>query len=273
MKKWKITSLYYGEITGAKSFITPGFDSDVVMAAPYIGYLLRNGDEIILVDNGIHESNIVDGKAWGGLPAIGGNKHVIDALEKEGLKTSDIDKVMYTHLHNDHAGGALLFKDTPAYFQKDEYDNLLNQIPTQKIRSDYDARTPGDIARLTDVYMIDGDYTMPNGLEIYKTPGHTKGGMVIVVPTEKGRYVLTGDMPHYSYCMFPLMDKVQRLDGSYVNITPMTQHLPYMFNSVIYDHWEALDSFNLIKTVAEKYEPEYFLTGHDPWVVVRKNFG
>ncbi|NLW78269.1 MAG: N-acyl homoserine lactonase family protein [Ruminococcaceae bacterium] len=273
MKPWKITSLYYGEITGAKSFITPGIDSDVTIASPYIGFLLQNGEENILVDNGIHESNIVDGKAWGGLPAKGGNRYVLDALAKEGLKPSDIHKVLYTHLHNDHAGGALLFKDTPSYFQLDEYKNLQNQLPSQKIRSDYDPRTPGDVAQLSDVYLIDGDFFMPNGLELYKTPGHTLGSMVIVVPTEKGRYVITGDMPHYSYSLFPLLDEMQLLDGSRTAITPMPQYLPFMFNTVIYDHWAAFASFNRIKALAEKFEPEYFLTGHDPWVIVRHTFG
>ena len=273
MKKWKITSLFLGSLNVPKSVVTPGFDTDLVMESPYIGYLLQNGEENILVDTGIHEDNIVDGKAWAGFPAKGGNQYVIDELAKEGLKTTDINRVIYTHLHNDHAGGALLFKDTPTYFQRDEYANLLNQLPSQKIRNDYDKRTPGDMARLTDIYMINGNLILGNGLELYKTPGHSLGSMIIVVPTEKGRYVLTGDMPHLSFSLFPMMDRIQLLDGSFADITPMPQHMPFMCNSVIYDHWAAYDSFNLIKSMAEEFKPGYMLTGHDPWVIVEHKFG
>lgn len=273
MKKWKITSLLFGTLKVPKSIVTPGIDTDLVMESPYIGYLLQNGDENILVDTGIHEDNIVDGKAWAGFCAKGGNQYVIDALAKEGLKPSDIDKVIYTHLHNDHAGGALLFKDTPTYFQRDEYANLLNQLPSQKVRSDYDKRTPADIAELTNVFMINGNLVLGNGLELYKTPGHSLGSMIVVVPTEKGRYVLTGDMPHLSFSLFPMMDTIQLLDGSFAKITPMPQYLPFMCNSVIYDHWAAFDSFYLIKSLAEEFKPKYMLTGHDPWVIVEHKFG
>ncbi len=96
---------------------------------------------------------------------------------------------------------------------------------------------------------------------------------MIVVPTAKGRYVLTGDMPHYTYSLFPLMDKMQMLDGIFIDITPMPSNLPFFFNSIIYDHWAAYDSFNKVKYLAEKFEPEYFITGHDPRVIVRHNFG
>ncbi len=273
MKKWKITSLFFGSLNVPKCLATPGVDTDLVFESPYIGYLLQNGEENILVDTGIHQDNIVDGKAWGGFTAKGGNQFVIDTLAEEGLEPSDIHKVIYTHLHNDHAGGALLFKDTPTYFQRDEYANLLNQLPSQKIRSDYDKRTPGDLAQLTNVFLVNGNIIMGNGLELYKTPGHSLGHMSIVVPTEKGRYVITGDMPHLSLSLFPMMDSIQMLDGSFVKITPMPQHLPFMFNSMIYDHWAAFDSFNLIKSLAEEFKPKYMLTGHDPWVIVEHKFG
>ena len=44
----------------------------------------------------------------------------LEALEREGLTPKDIDTVLYTHLHNDHAGCALLFPEAKTYFQKDE---------------------------------------------------------------------------------------------------------------------------------------------------------
>ena len=37
---------------------------------------------------------------------------------------------------------------------------MINPLPSQKIRTDYDPRTPGDIAGLKHIQMIDGDFDM-----------------------------------------------------------------------------------------------------------------
>ena len=59
-----------------------------------------------------------------------------------------------------------------------------------------------------------------DGLELYLTPGHSRGGQTIVVPTEKGRYVITGDNSATKYCLFADMDKMTLMDGTVINITP-----------------------------------------------------
>jgi len=273
-KLWKIYSLYYGKINVPKGVMTAGLDPDLMIDIPYTGFLLQNGQENILVDAGIHQDNIKNGCAWGGYRAEGGNRFVLDALAKHGLKPKDIDVVMYTHLHNDHAGALALFPDAKTYFQRDEYINLLYQVPGQRVRNDFDNRTPGDMKVLTDIYQIDGDLILPNGLEIYKIPGHTKGSMAIVVPTSEGRFIITGDLPHMNQCLFPKQTKMLLLDGSEIDITPAPDNMtPYLFNSVVYDHWEAYDSYNKLKAICDAWDPKYFLTGHDPWVILKEEWG
>ena len=80
MAVWKIKPLYYGKITGNKSLLTPGIDADVVADSPYLGFLLQDGKRNILVDTGIADEFIVDGKAWAGLPAEGGKVFVQESL-------------------------------------------------------------------------------------------------------------------------------------------------------------------------------------------------
>ena len=134
--------------------------------------------------------------------------------------------------------------------------------------------TPGDLAQLKDVYNLDGDMVLPNGLELYKLPGHTSGSMAIVVPTAAGRYVITGDIPHLYLSLFPKSDKYELLGGEIIDITPAPDNMmPYLFNSVIYNHYDAYDSFNKLKCLAERFEPEFYLTGHDPWCINRHSFG
>ena len=271
---WTIKSLYYGKIDVPKGVFTAGLDNDLLISIPYIGFLLQNGKENILVDCGIHEENIVDGKAWGGYPAVGGTQFVLDALAKEGVTPADIDTVIYTHLHNDHAGAAALFPEAKTYIQKDEYANLLNQLPTQKIRSDFDKRTPADMLKLKNICLIDGDLKLSNGIEMYKIGAHTQGSMFIVVPTKEGRFFITGDLPHINQCLFPKMTKMQLLDGSFIDITPAPDvMMPFLVNSVVYDHYEAFDGYYKMMALADEFNPKYFLTGHDPWVVLKHTFG
>ena len=49
--------------------------------------------------------------------------------------------------------------------------------------------------------------------------------------------------------------------------------MPYLFNSVIYDHYAAFDSYNKLKCLAEAFEPKWYLTGHDPWIINKHSFG
>lgn len=274
MNNWKIKSLYYGKVTASKGIFSAGLDPDIILEIPYIGYLLQNGTQNILVDTGIHEDIIVDGKGWGGLQSEGGNNYVVEALEKEGLTVKDIDTVIYTHLHHDHTGGVLLFPEAVTYYQKDEFLNLLNSLPTQKMRSDYSERTVADLSRLKNHFMVDGDIELTNGLKFYKIPGHTLGSMAIVVPTSEGKYVITGDIPHLGISLFPKLDKMQLMDGSIINITPAPDNMmPYLFSSVIYDQYSAFDSYNNLKVLAEEFNPKWYLTGHDPWIIAKHNFG
>lgn len=158
-------------------------------------------------------------------------------------------------------------------YQKDEYLNLCNPLPFQIKGGDFDERTKGDIANLKHKCVIDGDLILGNGLELYKTPGHSLGSMCIVVPTAEGRYVITGDMPHVYQSLFPTTDKWELMGGEIIDVVPCTDGQEYLFNSVIYDQYAAYDSFSKIRMLAEKFEPKYYLTGHDMWVHNTKTFG
>lgn len=273
MKLWKITALYFGSATIPKEMLlgTPG--KDFLIKHPYIGYLLQNGEKNILVDTGIHESMIPDGTGWGGYPAEGGNDLVIQALKNEGLSTGDIDSVLYTHFHADHAGGMSLFQNADAYFQKQEYHNLLNQLPAQIAGKDYNSRTIEDLKLIKNKFIIDGDLKLNNGLELYIVPGHTLGSMAIVVPTAKGRYVITGDIPHLRCCLFPKETQMLQMDGTYQELTPPCESMTFLFNKLIYNHFAAYDSFNKLKFLAEEFKSKYYLTGHEPSIIAEKYFG
>ena len=131
--KWKTTVLSCGTHMNYKGALSSGYDQELFIKLPYLAYLLQDGNMNILIDNGINERYIKDGKAWGGIPAWASSKDLLDSLAKHNLKPEDIDLILYTHLHNDHAGNANLFPTTRSIVQKDEWENLLNPTYAHKL--------------------------------------------------------------------------------------------------------------------------------------------
>ena len=150
--------------------MNPPLENDFEMSAPYLGFLLKSKERVILVDTGINEKFIVDGKAWGMLPAEGGATYLENALKQEGIEPEEIETVVLTHLHNDHAGNCHLFKNARLVFQKDEWLNLLNPYPHQLIRNDYDQGIIGELKNMK-LQAIEGRIDLDDGIKLYKMPG------------------------------------------------------------------------------------------------------
>lgn len=265
MGNWTIKVLNYGYLPCDKGKLTPGYDDGLILKNPFLGYLLENGKETVLVDAGVNEEYFANGGGWGGRTPVAGSQYVLDALKKEGKRPEDIDMVIYTHLHNDHAGNCHLFHDAVTLYQRDEYINLTNPLPNQLAGREYDLGVIGRLEKLKNKLVIDGDLELPNGLRIYKTPGHTKGSQSILVDTIKGPRIIIGDLCARYFALFPNSDHQVQADGSVVQITPMnTGVCPVFVSPLIYDHFAFFDSYNKIKALVPGCDPKYFLPGHEP---------
>lgn len=272
MKVWETKVLYLGKITANLSFIWPAgmppLEEDFAMSAPYLGFLLQNGERNILVDTGISEKFIVDGKAWGALPAEGGRPFLLKALEKEGLGPQDIDTVIYTHLHNDHAANCQLFTNACLIFQKDEWINLLAPLPVQNIRMDYDPAVIQEI-RAMKTLPVDGDFELEDGIKLFKTPGHTLGSQSIAVNTKKGVVVFVGDLCLFNFMMFPGTTEIVDMEGTAHGIPAAPPVFgPAVPHSLIYNVYDFYDSIYKVKAVASRDEPGYIIPGHELSLIV-----
>jgi glyoxylase-like metal-dependent hydrolase (beta-lactamase superfamily II) len=262
MMHWNIQVLDYGYIECPKEAITVGVDLGMMIKLPYLGFLLYNDDHRVLVDCGINERYIIDGKAWGNFPAAGGTQYVVDSLEKYGTKPEEIEMVLYTHLHNDHTGACHLFKNAKHVFQYDEWSDLVDPLPSMMIRGDFDQAV---IPLLKDMkrQRIEGDLEIMNGIKMIKTPGHTAGSSCFAVSTEKGDYVITGDTAIIRQNLFPHLTETMGIDGKKIVMSPAPENYgPAIPSSLVYNHYEWYKSIYKIQAMLKS--EQFALCGHEP---------
>lgn len=140
--------------------------------------LVRAAGKNILIETG-------NGTKWDpklrGIYGIQDGDPLIDSLAKAGLQPDDINVVINTHLHFDHAGGNTHFvNDQPKprfrnaihYVQRAELEHAMN--PTERDRASY---FPENFQPISDAglwNLLDGDGEVFPGISVAKIPGHNE---------------------------------------------------------------------------------------------------
>jgi len=177
------------------------------------------------------------------LPAIeyGPETHPRTHLEEAGYAPEDVDYVIMTHLHSDHAGQIGTFRDARFIVQQRELRYAHWPVPVQDVfylEGDFDTLRSAeyDVTPLAGEYDVFGD----GSVRTFPTPGHTPGHQSVVVELpETGTVILGADVAH-------------RQDGY------DREHLA-SFN---WDLSESLASLRDVKARARRTDAEVFVT-HD----------
>jgi glyoxylase-like metal-dependent hydrolase (beta-lactamase superfamily II) len=96
---------------------------------------------------------------------------------RTGLRPPDVDAVFLTHWHGDHRFGLELFDGIPWLMSSTGLDEWRRQRPD-------DAPLWGDFAAAV---------SLPPGLSLFPTPGHTMGHCSLLAETRWGSLVVAGD--------------------------------------------------------------------------------
>ena len=158
--------------------------------------LLENEGRRVLIEAG-------NGGKWSDKErTIYGLEHrtIETALEEVGVHTDQIDLVIVTHLHFDHAGGLT---------RRDDAGNLVPTFPRADIvvqQQEWDDARAGR-STMTGTYLsshlepiadrirgVSGSTTILDGIEVMPTPGHTWGHQSVLVDGRDGPVCFPGDL-------------------------------------------------------------------------------
>ncbi|MDQ3871000.1 MAG: N-acyl homoserine lactonase family protein, partial [Chloroflexota bacterium] len=117
-----------------------------------------------------------------------------NALSLAGVDPSDVEFVVLTHLHWDHAGNCDLFPEATVLAQRDELRYAI--APGRFFRKAFLAPTSGwgtPPYIVPNLRTVSGRHELRPGLSIVPVPGHTPGSQALVVDTVRGSFAIAGD--------------------------------------------------------------------------------
>jgi len=152
------------------------------------------------------------------------------ALRKLGLSATDIDSLIITHLHYDHAGNVDAYPCAQVHIQDAEMQYATGRCMCHSALRHF--FSVDDVATvLKRVYeeratFHDGDARIAPGVEVYQIGGHTPGLQVVRVMTQRGWIVLASDAMHYyRNCQdqnpFPAIVHVDKMLDGYQRISTL----------------------------------------------------
>lgn len=182
MKEYTIHPLTIGARETDQGIMTylRGYGQTIWMAT--YAFLIKGAEENILVDTGLEQFMVPDNfEAEFGMKA----QEFEEALAGHGLTPESIDIIIHTHLHHDHCENDYKCTNARIIVQKAEWEFLQNPHPI-------DYRLFPDLLEGLNVEVVEGDFHLMDGIDLYLTPGHTPGGQSVAVRTSAGLAVITG---------------------------------------------------------------------------------
>lgn len=127
---------------------------------------------------------------------------LVDSLSGAGFGVEEIDTVILSHLHFDHAGGATrmneagelapTFPNAEYVAQKLEWEIATSGVP--ELRGAYPQDNLLPLEAAGQLRLIDGDEEILPGMRAIVTGGHTRGHMAIAIESGGDTAIFLGDI-------------------------------------------------------------------------------
>jgi glyoxylase-like metal-dependent hydrolase (beta-lactamase superfamily II) len=179
--------------------------------------LIRTSKHIILVDSGY--GNKLSEKVRRNY-GVTGDSVLLDELAAAGVEPEDVDTVILTHLHFDHAGGLTMldeddllqitFPNAVHLVQRAEWDEATR--PNERTRAGYRPDDFLPIKAAGQFKLLEGNYRVTTGVQIRVTGGHTTAHQIVRITSKKQRAYFAGDiLPVTAHVRLPWIAAVDLL--------------------------------------------------------------
>ena len=164
--------------------------------------LIEAPDALVLVDTGVGNKEDARFLDIYGVENQGDPTRLEDAVRAAGFQPGDIDLVVLTHLHFDHAGGATRrrtdgsvepsFPGVPHVVQRGEL--AFSALRNERVRASYLALNVEPITDAGLWQLVDGAAEVTRGVHVIPTPGHTPHHQSVLIESEGERACFLADL-------------------------------------------------------------------------------
>ena len=213
---------------------------DAPIPMDYFIWVIRGNGQLYLVDTGFNATTAVARKATF-------LRCPIRSLANLGIAPEQIEHVIITHMHFDHAGNLELLPNAHLHLQEREMHYATGHFMAHKLlRRPYAVEDVVNVVRSVyaeRVHFHFGDDELAEGIQLLQIGGHSEGLQAVRVHTQRGWVVLASDASHYYETIY-----TQSPFPVIINIGAM------------------LDGFAKLLRYCEG--PDHLIPGHDPAVLL-----
>ena len=205
MSNYSITVLEigYGENQPQSFYLGDFADPDKVYPVhPFSMTLLQREGKNILIDTGIDANDPVKAEILK-MAGIGHAHAPSEILETVGLKCEDIDAVILTHAHFDHAGALDCYPNAEFYLQRRELMGWTEFASNEKYSTlglfsmdKEDIKRLGRLKESGRLHLLDGDVAdLFPGISVMAAGfGHTFGMQMVLIENDGVLFIHVGDV-------------------------------------------------------------------------------
>ncbi|ODS23790.1 hypothetical protein AB835_06935 [Candidatus Endobugula sertula] len=216
---WELYAFRYGEQPNLSTSQTVTHIKRLPKSSPpqpfcYFFWLARTKKTTILIDCGFTSKQA----------AARGRTLLVnpeDLLGEIDIHPDEVDDLILTHLHYDHAGNIDTFPKARIHVHIDEW--MWATSPEMTVNKHARFYDPDIISKLIyrlyagKLQFINDDHTFISGLWVKRLGGHCPGQMVVKIPTGDSYTVLASDAAHLSVNIeqqnpFPIMHDMSQME-------------------------------------------------------------
>ncbi len=177
-----------------------------------ISALVTTPKETVLIEAGI--GNHFDEKSCGIYCVDHSSSHLLKSLDEAGIKTTDIDRVILSHMHFDHIGHSTrrdesgeftpTFENAVYTYQKAEWE--FAHDPPARVKASYLPHLYDPVEKSGRMELVEGDVEITPGIRSIVTGGHTKGHQVLVIESNGHGAIFWADLiPTSAHTDYPFV--------------------------------------------------------------------